>query len=139
MTWSTEKTGDFLITAWLEGCTVGGCAKACAVQPWLLDAPRCACSGEGLRRAVAGQRACFGVNAHDTFGNVRAAGGDEIAVRVARIGDEGHSAAIAGHVEDLGGGHYQVNTGASYCATLAAPLSCRKKPDSSFRRTARVP
>ena len=30
--WSTEKTGDFLITAWLEDCEVGGCAKACSVQ-----------------------------------------------------------------------------------------------------------
>ena len=30
--WSTEKTGDYLITAWLEECEVGGCAKACCVQ-----------------------------------------------------------------------------------------------------------
>ena len=30
--WSTEKAGDFLITAWLEECEVGGCAKACSVQ-----------------------------------------------------------------------------------------------------------
>ena len=30
--WSTEKAGDFLITAWLEECEVGGCAKACGVQ-----------------------------------------------------------------------------------------------------------
>ena len=37
MTWSTERAGDFLITAWLEGCTVGGCAKACAVEPGPLD------------------------------------------------------------------------------------------------------
>ena len=32
MQWSTEKAGDFLITAWLEECEVGGCAKACSVQ-----------------------------------------------------------------------------------------------------------
>ena len=37
MTWSTERAGDFLITAWMEGCTVGGCAKACAVEPGPLD------------------------------------------------------------------------------------------------------
>ena len=30
--WSTEKAGDYLITAWLEECEVGGCAKACGVQ-----------------------------------------------------------------------------------------------------------
>ena len=32
MQWSTGKAGDFLITAWLEDCEVGGCAKACSVQ-----------------------------------------------------------------------------------------------------------
>ena len=32
MQWRTEKAGDFLITAWLEECEVGGCAKACSVQ-----------------------------------------------------------------------------------------------------------
>ena len=32
MQWSTEKAGDFLITAWMEECEVGGCAKACSVQ-----------------------------------------------------------------------------------------------------------
>ena len=72
-----------------------------------VDAARCACSGEGLARAVAGRRACFGVDAADAFGNARAAGGDEVAVRVAKIGDE-RGAAVAGHVEDLGGGRYQV-------------------------------
>ena len=30
--WSTDKTGDFLVTAFLEDCEVGGCAKACSVQ-----------------------------------------------------------------------------------------------------------
>ena len=125
MTWSTERTGDFLITAWLEGCTVGGCAKACAVEPGALDASRCACSGEGLARAVAGQRACFGVDAHDLFGNARAAGGDEVAVRVAKVGEE-RGAAVSGHVEDLGGGRYQVIT----CILL--PLSPPQVPTKGF-------
>ena len=39
MQWSTERAGDFLITAWLEECEVGGCAKACSVQVGYLDAP----------------------------------------------------------------------------------------------------
>lgn len=63
--WVTEKAGDYLITGWLEGCTVGGCAKACAVQPGPLDASHCSCAGEGLDRAVAGIPANFTVTACD--------------------------------------------------------------------------
>lgn len=46
MHWSTEKAGDFLITAWLEDCEVGGCAKACSVQVNALHQLRwlCACT-----------------------------------------------------------------------------------------------
>ena len=63
--WVTEKAGDYLITGWLEGCTVGGCAKACAVQPGPLDASQCSCAGEELVRAVAGIPATFTVTACD--------------------------------------------------------------------------
>ena len=46
MQWSTGKAGDFLITAWLEDCEVGGCAKACSVQVNALHQLRwlCACT-----------------------------------------------------------------------------------------------
>jgi hypothetical protein len=65
--WSTEKTGDYLITGWLEGCTVGGCAKACSVQPAALDAAQCSCScyGDGMSRVEAGVPASFTVTARD--------------------------------------------------------------------------
>lgn len=63
--WMTEKAGDYLITGWLEGSTVGGCAKACAVQPAALDASHCSCAGEGLSTAVAGLPATFTVTACD--------------------------------------------------------------------------
>lgn len=65
MFWSTEKTGDYLITGWLEGSTVGGCAKACAVQPAALEASNCSAAGDGLRAAVAGAPATFTVTACD--------------------------------------------------------------------------
>jgi hypothetical protein len=107
VTWSTDRSGDYLITAWLEDCTVGGCAKACSVQPAALSAPHCACAGEGLAVAVAGEAACFQVTACDRFGNVRLAGGDDIIVRVAAAGG-GRSGVVTGSVEDLGRGTYRV-------------------------------
>ena len=45
MQWSTGKAGDFLITAWLEDCEVGGCAKACSVQVNVLHQLRWLCAG----------------------------------------------------------------------------------------------
>ncbi|CAL5220286.1 g2271 [Coccomyxa viridis] len=81
--WSTDKAGNFLITAWLEECEVGGCAKACSVQPAEMCAERCSREGTGLSQAQAGEPTCFKVMSRDRFGNLQTAGGDDISVQVA--------------------------------------------------------
>ncbi|CAL8470627.1 g10169 [Coccomyxa elongata] len=132
--WVTEKAGDYLITGWLEGCTVGGCAKACAVQPGPLDASHCSCAGEGLDRAVAGVPATFIVTACDRFGNKQTAGGDDVSVRVTCVDGE-RSGTVAGKVEDAGRALYKAaytvsTAGAHEVVVLAGG---KPVPGSPFR------
>ena len=68
------RAGTYLARAWLKGQPCLG-KILCHVRPAAAQLEQTSVSGDGLRRAVAGERSSFTVQARDEFGNLAGTGG----------------------------------------------------------------
>ncbi|KAK9829410.1 hypothetical protein WJX72_005680 [[Myrmecia] bisecta] len=131
--WMAETAGMYLITAKLDGASVGGCPVSCTVRPTDLDACRCTASGPGLSKSRAGQPAIFHITAADRFGNQRSSGGDSFEVSVAQT-DAGGRAVVAGKVEDTGQGAYRVQYAVNFAGTYRVAVTAAGEVDPQSSR-----
>ncbi len=76
VTWCTEKAGVYLVSTTMDGSMVGKGPVSCTVSAAKLQGSNSFCTGQGVKRAQAGQVAEFKITAVDGFGNTRSTGGD---------------------------------------------------------------
>lgn len=76
VTWCTEQAGVYLVKTTMDGSMVGKGPISCTVSAAALQGSNSFCTGQGIKRAQAGQVAEFKITAVDRFGNTRNTGGD---------------------------------------------------------------